>query len=403
MLDLSRVLAGPWATQLLADYGAQVIKVEQPKKGDDTRHWGPPDLTIESSLETLSAYFLSANRGKRSVAIDLASDQGQRIIKKLVERSDVLVENFKVGGLVRYGLDYQSLKEINPTLVYCSITGFGQTGPYANRPGYDAIIQAMGGLMSITGESDEQGGSPQKVGVAVADIMTGMYASSAILAALHRRRSTRNGEYIDLALLDTQVAWLANQNMNYLVSGKVPQRQGNAHPNIVPYQSFKCAENYIVVAVGNDHQFQRFCKVLKTNWSDNAKFKTNALRVENREELIALITLELLKKSSSDWLEAFEFEQVPCAPINDLCEVFNDPQVQHRGVLQSISSFHKDGEQSIPTIANPVKFSASPIEYKKAPPILGADTLQVLSKLGYSRKQLDLWCEQGVIDFPKQT
>ncbi|WMS87370.1 CaiB/BaiF CoA transferase family protein [Pleionea litopenaei] len=396
VLDLSRILAGPWATQLLADLGAEVIKIEHPRAGDDTRHWGPPNLPMASKKSIESGYFVCANRGKQSLALDISTTEGQAIIHQLLAESDVLVENFKVNGLKKYGLDYSSLKSRYPKLVYCSITGFGQTGPYAQQPGYDAIIQAMGGLMSITGAPEgETDSGPQKVGVAVADLMTGMYASSAILAALHYQRLYGVGQHIDLALLDTQVAWLANQNLNYFLTGTSPSRQGTAHPNIVPYQSFKTADGYIMVAVGNDAQFARFCRVLEQpNWAENERFQSNRGRVENRDELVALITLQMLKKTSDDWLNLFRDEQVPCAPINNLSQVFSDPQVCAREMRRTIVDNY--GRQ-VPTVANPIRFSVTPVEYKAAPPVLGESTKQILMKLGKSETELADWLARGII------
>ncbi len=395
VLDLSRILAGPWATQVLADYGADVVKVEHPERGDDTRHWGPPYLNPEQS-DPLSAYFLSANRGKQSIAIDITSEKGQAIIKRLLTDSDVLVENFKVGGLKKYGLDYDSVKLINPGLIYCSITGFGQTGPYANRPGYDAIIQGMGGLMSITGEADDKlGGGPQKVGVAVADLMTGMYAVSAIMAALIHRQSSGEGQHIDLALLDTQVAWLANQNMNYLISGDSPTRQGTSHPNIVPYQAVEASDGYFMIAVGNDRQFQRFCSVIgRIDLADDHRFKTNASRVNNREALLALLKPILLTGSCQHWLAALEAENVPSAPINTIEQVFADPQVQSRQLLQSLQH---PNIGCIPQVANPVKFSKTPINYQRPPPKLGESTWQILKDKGFSDSQIIQLVELGVV------
>lgn len=381
VLDLSRILAGPWSTQVLADYGAEVWKIERPHQGDDTRHWGPPYVKDKQGNNSeQSAYFISANRGKKSIAIDITSDEGQQVIKSLVAEADIIVENYKVGGLKKYGLDYQSLEQIKPNIIYCSITGFGQTGPYANRAGYDAMIQAMGGLMSVTGEKDNlPGGGPQKVGVAVADLMTGMYAVSAILAALYHRTQTGEGQYIDLALLDTQVAWLANQGSNYLVSGEVPQRMGTAHPNIVPYQAMKVKDGHILLAVGNDEQFKKCCQILGcSNLSSDNRFTTNAQRVAHRDCLINLLEGYLLKESLSFWLSALSAAHVPCGPINTIDQVFSHEQVQHRQM--SFNLTHPDiGE--IPQVGNPVKFSKTPIEYRNAPPTLGEHTEEILRAL----------------------
>jgi len=381
VLDLSRILAGPWSTQVLADYGAEVWKIERPQQGDDTRHWGPPYLKDEQGNDTSqSAYFISANRGKKSLAIDITSEAGQATIKALVKESDIFVENFKVGGLKKYGLDYEAIAKIKPDIIYCSITGFGQSGPYAERAGYDAMIQAMGGLMSITGEKDElPGGGPQKVGVAVADLMTGMYAVTAILAALHHKNQTGIGQHIDLALLDTQVAWLANQGSNYLVSDEVPQRLGTAHPNIVPYQSMKVKDGYILLAVGNDRQFQKCCQILGCEEiAEDARFITNAKRVEFRQALIPILESYFVQQDLSYWLSKLSDAHVPCGPINTIDRVFGNEQVQHRQM--SFNLTHPTlGD--VPQVANPVKFSQTPIVYTDAPPILGEHTDAVLSKL----------------------
>lgn len=381
VLDLSRILAGPWATQVLADFGAEVIKIERPQGGDDTRQWGPPWLAgADGELTEESAYYLGANRGKRSVAIDFTSERGQALIRQLCQRCDVLVENYKVGGLAKYGLDYASLKVLNPKLVYCSITGFGQTGPYAQRAGYDAAIQAMGGLMSITGEPDgKPGGVPQKVGVAVADLMTGMYAVSAILAALRHAEKHGEGQHIDLALFDTQVAWLANQAMNYLVGGVVPKRQGTAHPNIVPYQVMPSADGYFMLAVGNDGQFARFCGVLgEPALATDPRYATNAARVAHRDELVAYLEQRLAARPSAEWLAALEQATVPCAPVNTIDQVFDDPQIKARGM--QIELPHPVAG-SVPGVANPVRFSATPVTYRHAAPELGKHTKDVLQEL----------------------
>lgn len=371
VLDLSRILAGPWATQVLADYGATVWKIEKPVSGDDTRQWGPPFLKDADGQNTSeSAYYLSVNRGKKSIEIDITSTEGQAAIKKLVKSADILVENYKVGGLQKYGLDYAALKALNPKLIYCSITGFGQSGPYANRAGYDAMIQAMGGLMSITGEADGQpGAGPQKVGVAMADLMTGMYAVTAVLAALHHRNQSGEGQHIDLALLDTQVAVLANQGSNYLLSGEVPQRLGSAHPSIVPYQAVVVQNGHMLLAVGNDQQFKGLCKVLGCpELGLHADYVSNAQRVKNRLTLIGLLEAKLIKQPLTYWLEHLSSENVPCGPINDISQVFANPQVQYRDMQISMS--HPLCAE-LPLVSNPVKFSETPIEYKQAPPILG--------------------------------
>jgi crotonobetainyl-CoA:carnitine CoA-transferase CaiB-like acyl-CoA transferase len=372
VVDLSRILAGPWATQVLADFGAQVWKIEKPQSGDDTRHWGPPYL--DGSQE--SAYFLSANRGKHSLALDISNKEHQKIIHQLVAQADIVVENFKVGGLAQYNLDYDSLKALNPELIYCSITGFGQTGPDAKQAGYDAMIQARGGLMSITGEPEHA----QKAGVAVVDLMTGMYAVSGILAALHYRDETGQGQHIDLALLDTQVAWLANQNMNYLVSGDVPQRLGTGHPNIVPYQSFAAEDGEFMLAVGNDRQFNTLMKVLgNASLAFDEKYSTNAERVKNRKTLIPILSKLLKNQTCEFWLSQLASAKVPCGPINDLAQVFKDPQIKHRNMQFNMS--HTSGTD-VPMVANPLKFSLTPVQYHKAPPTLGEDTEALLSDLG---------------------
>lgn len=381
VLDLSRILAGPWATQVLADYGACVWKIERPGCGDDTRHWGPPYLKDEQGRDTKeSAYYLAANRGKQSIEVDITIEQGQQVIRALASQADVLVENYKVGGLKKYGLDYNSLKALNPALIYCSITGFGQDGPLASRPGYDAMIQAMGGLMSITGEPDTlPGGGPQKAGVAVADLMTGMYGVSAILAALYEREQSGQGQHIDLALLDTQVAWLANQASNYLVSGEVPQRMGTAHPNIVPYQSLKVQDGFMLLAVGNDQQFQRCCAVLgDAELAFDDRFSTNARRVKFRLELIPKLEQLLSVAPLDHWLQALAQANVPCGPINTLDRVFAEPQVRHR---QMQFDLPHPSAGKVPMVANPVKFSRTKVEYNQAPPTLGQHTDEVLRRV----------------------
>ena len=377
VLDLSRVLAGPWATQLLADFGADVLKVEKPDGGDDTRAWGPPYLRDAAGKDSReSAYFLSTNRGKRSLAIDLASAAGQQTVAQLAAKADVLVENFKVGGLKKYALDFATLSGQHPRLIYCSITGFGQDGPYAERAGYDAMIQGLGGIMSITGVPDgEPGAGPQKIGVAAADLMTGMYAVSAILGALYHREKTGRGQHIDLSLLDTQVAWLANQGMNYLIGGQVPTRMGTAHPNIVPYQVFAASDGHLMLAVGNNSQFAKWCELAgEPQLSSDERFATNAARVLNREVLVARVSELTLRKPLDFWLTALSAAGVPCGPINSIDRVFADPQVQHRGMLQQLA--HSLG--SVPTVINPIKFSDSTLEHKKAPPMLGEHTDEAL-------------------------
>ncbi len=376
VLDLSRVLAGPWASQLLADLGAEVIKVERPGAGDDTRGWGPPYLADTQE----SAYFLAANRGKKSVTIDMAHPEGQALIRALAARSDVVLENFKVGGLKKYGLDYESLKAVKPDIVYCSITGFGQDGPYAHRAGYDFLIQAMGGLMSLTGHPDgAPGGGPMKVGVAITDIFTGLYAANAVLAALARRQRDGAGSHIDLSLLDTQVAVLANQALNYLTSGRVPGRLGNAHPNIVPYQAFATADGHIIIAVGNDGQFRRFCAVAgRADLPDDPAYATNRGRVENRARLVPLLEDLVRTRPSSWWLAALEEAGVPCGPINDLAAVFDDAQVRHRG-LRTTLPHPRAG--SVDLVANPIRYDGVPAMSATPPPTLGEHSEAVLAEV----------------------
>jgi crotonobetainyl-CoA:carnitine CoA-transferase CaiB-like acyl-CoA transferase len=379
VLDLSRVLAGPWAGQLLADLGADVVKVERPGSGDDTRAWGPPWLPDADGAPTgESAYYLSANRNKRSVAIDIATPAGQALVRQLAERADVVLENFKVGGLAQYGLDYASLAAVNPRLIYCSITGFGQDGPYAQRAGYDFLIQGMGGLMSLTGRPDgEPGGGPMKVGVALTDVMTGLYASNAVLAALAYRERSGKGQHIDLALLDVQVAVLANQASNYLVGGTTPQRMGNAHPNIVPYQEFATADGYMIVAVGNDGQFRKLCDVLgRPAWGSDERYATNPQRVRHRQELVGQIHAVTVTRGTADWVARMEDAGVPCGPINTLDKVFGDPQVKARGLR--ITMPHPCAG-SVALVANPIRMSATPVAYDRPPPMLGEHTAEVLA------------------------
>lgn len=378
VLDLTRVLAGPWCTQNLADLGAEVIKIERPGSGDDTRGWGPPYLRDEAGNNTSeAAYYMAANRNKKSVTVDMATPEGAELIRDLALRSDIVVENFKVGGLAKYGLDYESLKAINPRLIYCSVTGFGQTGPYAPRPGYDFMIQAMGGLMSVTGEKDDMpGGGPQKAGVAVADLMTGMYATVGILAALRERDRSGLGQHVDMALLDCQVAMMANQNMNYLTSGKAPKRAGNAHPNLVPYQVFATSDGHIIVAVGNDSQFRNFCRVAEcTELAEDPRFMTNPQRVMNREALIPVLTEIMLTRSCATWLEQLEAVGVPAGPINTLDQVHDNPQVLARGM--KITMPHPTAGQAT-LVGSPIRLSDTPVEYRNAPPMLGEHTEEVL-------------------------
>ena len=373
VLDLSRILAGPWATQLLGDLGAEIIKVERPGSGDDTRAWGPPWVKDETGQDTeVAAYYLCSNRNKRSVTIDFTQAEGQALVRELAMQCDVLVENFKVGGLAQYGLDYATLSALNPRLIYCSITGFGQDGPYAERAGYDFLIQGMGGLMSLTGQPD---GPPTKVGVALTDVLTGLYASNAILAALAWRERSGLGQHIDLALLDVQVASLANQAMNYLASGRTPQRMGNAHPNIVPYDAFPTADGHMILAIGNDAQFVRFCKEAGTEWALDARFATNAERVKHRDALIAAMHEVTQTRSTAEWIATLESVAVPCGPINDIRQVFDDPQVQHRGMKIALPH---PAAGTVPLVANPIHLSETPVNYRSAPPMLGADTRAVL-------------------------
>ena len=389
MLDLSRVLAGPWCTQTLADLGAEVIKVERPPSaghagGDDTRSWGPPYLKDALGQDTSeAAYYLGANRNKRSVTIDLAQAEGQALVRQLVARCDVVVENFKVGDMARYGLDAARLCAEFPALVYCSITGFGQTGPYRERAGYDYAVQGLGGLMSVTGERDDMpGGGPQKVGVAVADLFTGMYATVAVLAALRHRDATGQGQVIDMALLDTQVAMLANLGANYLATGEAPRRMGNAHQNIVPYQVFEVADGHLILAVGNDAQFARFCAEAGcAEMASDLRFTTNSLRVKHRAELVPLLAARMRQRTRADWLAALQAATVPCGPINDLNDVFADPQVQARGMKQTLPHPLSD---RLALVASPMKLSATPVQLRRPPPLLGEHTDEVLAELGLS-------------------
>ncbi len=398
ILDLSRVLAGPWCTQTLADLGADVIKIERPGSGDDTRTWGPPFLKDDEGIETHeAAYYLGANRNKRSVTCDIAQPAGQALIRELVTHCDVFVENFKVGDMARYGLDYTSLKSLNPRLVYCSVTGFGQNGPYADRAGYDYAIQGMGGLMSVTGERDDLGGGPQKVGVAVADLMTGMYATVGILAALRHAEKTGEGQQVDMALLDTQVAMLANLGANYLVSDKVPQRVGNAHQNIVPYQVFEVApaadgsKDHIILAVGNDAQYVKFCKVANIpELGVNPLFARNRDRVQNRDKLVPILEVVMKLRGKADWLAALEAAKVPCGAINNLAEVFADPQIQARDM---VTHWQHPLKNDLSLVASPIKLSATPVRVPALgglpPPLLGEHTDEVLrGVLGYSSAKL---------------
>jgi crotonobetainyl-CoA:carnitine CoA-transferase CaiB-like acyl-CoA transferase len=396
VLDLSRILGGPVATQLMGDLGADVIKIERPGAGDDTRQWGPPWLLDDSGASVgESAYFLSANRNKRSVTIDLARPAGQELIRALAAHSDVLVENFKVGDLERFHLDYDSLKAELPRLVYCSISGFGQTGPYAARAGYDFLVQGLGGIMSVTGDPD---GPPMKVGVAVADVVCGLYATVAVLAGLRHRERTGEGQYIDLGLLDTQVAWLVNQGMNYLASGEPPRRLGNAHPNIVPYQVFPASDGYFILAVGNDSQFRRFATFADAgHLADDPRFATNPARVRNRGELVPALEALTRARPVTDWLTGLQAAGVPCGPVNDVRQVFDDPQVRHRGMqVEMPHPTARGGRVSL--IGNPIRYSATPVQYRRAPPALGEQTDEVLQEiLGLSEAERARLRAGGVI------
>ncbi len=398
VLDLSRVLAGPWCTQNLADLGADIIKVERPGTGDDTRSWGPPyAANPNGNPSTESAYYLAANRGKRSITVDIAQPEGQQIIRELVIQADVVIENYKVNQLKKYGLDYASLHILKPDLVYCSITGFGQTGPYAARSGYDFIIQGMGGFMSITGEHDSlPGAGPQKAGVAIVDLMTGMYATTAILAALNYRDRTGTGQHIDLALLDTQVAMLANIGSNYLVNGQIPKRLGNAHANIVPYQSFVTRDGDIIVAAGNDEQYRQF--VIAGGYPELAndkRFASNPQRVNSREILVPILIEMVKKKTTAQWLILLENAGVPCGPINQIDQVFSDPQVQSR---QAVIDLPHPTAGNIKVIASPIRMSVTPPTYDAAPPLLGQHTHEILHDLlNYSEQQLEQLRSKNII------
>ncbi|TCW33499.1 CaiB/BaiF CoA transferase family protein [Gulbenkiania mobilis] len=387
VLDLTRVLAGPWTGQLLADLGAEVIKVERPGQGDDTRHWAPPSLP-----DGTAAYYLSANRGKQSITVDITRPEGQAIVRELARQADVLLENYKVGGLKKYGLDYDSLRTVNPRLVYCSITGFGQTGPYAELPGYDYIVQGMSGLMSITGPAD---GEPHKVGVAVTDLFTGLYAANAVQAALLARTRSGEGQYIDMALFDCALAMLANVNMNWLIGREVPPRLGNAHPNIVPYQVFRTADGHFILACGNDKQFRAVCEVIGLQGlAEDERFASNPARVRNRALLVPQLAEVFAGRTRDEWLKALDEAGVPCGPINTVDEAFADPQIRHRGLEISLPD---STGQSVPLVGCPIRLSGTPVEYRQAPPALGEHTRDILAGLGYDAESIERLATQGVV------
>ncbi|MDQ0586168.1 CaiB/BaiF CoA transferase family protein [Variovorax paradoxus] len=397
VLDLSRILAAPWASQILADLGAEVIKVERPGMGDDTRTWGPPFLKDGEGKDTKEAgYYLAVNRGKRSITVSLEKPEGQKIVKELARRADIVLENYKAGTLARYGLDEASLRKLNPRLIYCSVTGFGQTGPRRDQPAYDFLIQAMGGLMSVTGEKDGRpGGGPQKVGIPIVDLMTGMYTAVSVLAALARRNETGAGDAIDIAMLDVQVATLSNQAMNYLVSGKVPQRSGNAHPNIQPQDVYGCVDGDVILVVGNDAQFAKLCEVLaRTDWIADERFATNAQRVRNIDELSAMLRDAFAQWEREKLIAALDKAGVPCGPINTVAEVFEEPQVKAREMLRHVP--HPSGVDA-PQVASPMRFADAPLQTQSAPPLLGQHSDDILSELGYSTADIDALREAGAI------
>lgn len=398
VLDLSRILAGPTCTQILGDLGAEVIKIERPGRGDDTRGWGPPFLKDKDGNETAeSAYYLSSNRNKSSVAVDLASPEGQRLIADLAAKSDILVENFKVGDLKRRGLDYAKLSELNPGLIYCSISGFGQTGPYAHRAGYDFLIQGMGGIMSLTGFADEDGGTQTKCGVGIADVMCGMYACVSILAALNHRHATGEGQHLDISLLDAQVSWLINQGVAHLVSGEVPGRLGNGHPTIVPYETFPAADGNFILAVGNDQQFSRFCDIAGApELAEDPLYAKNADRVRNRKQLVPLIRRLTIEKTAEDWLKLLEAAGVPCGPVNNLEQVFTDPHVRSRDMKITLPH---PVSGTVDLIGSPIKMEKTAVQYRNAPPMLGSGTRSVLERhLGLSAERIADLAQSGVLD-----
>ena len=398
VLDMSRILAGPWAAQTLADLGAEVIKIERPGTGDDTRTWGPPFIQDTEGNETQeSAYFLSTNRGKKSVALDISKPEGQEVLRKLAAKSDILIENYKVGGLAGYGLGYEDLKKINPGLIYCSITGFGQTGPFSSRAGYDFLIQAMGGIMSVTGEADgKPGAGPQKIGIALTDVLTGLYTNIAALSAVARREKTGEGCHIDMALLDVTTATMANQALNYLVTGNSPTRMGNAHPNIVPYEAFEASDMYLIVAVGNDGQFTRFVEAAgQPDLATDERFATNAARVENRDVLIPIIKDFMKQKTGQEWIDDLEKVGVPCGPLNNMEQVFAHPQVQARGMQMELDH---PLAGTVPQVASPIKITGEEFEYQGAPPTLGQHSEHVLGEvLDMSEDEITALRDSGVL------
>ena len=400
VLDLSRVLAGPWCTQLLADLGADVVKVERPVAGDDTRHWGPPFLQRDDGSSSQEAsYFTACNRNKRSVTIDISTPDGQQLIRQMAMQADVLVENFKVGGLAQYGLDYDSLRAVNPRLIYCSVTGFGQSGPYAERAGYDLMVQAMCGLMSITGHADDApGGGPLKVGVAVIDVFTGLYASNAILAALHARQSSGRGQHIDMALLDVGMAVLANQAAGYLATGESPGRAGNIHPSLAPYQDFPTADGNVLLAIGNDGQFARFCAAIgEPGWAQDERFATNTAHVHNRQALLQRMQPVMKTRSTAEWIALLQDKAVPCGPINTIAQAFDDPQVRARGIRVELPRQTQDGISHVAGVASPLRLSETPAVLRSAPPALGQHTDEVLAEIGMSPLSIESLRARGVI------
>lgn len=404
VLDLSRVLAGPWCTQILADLGADVVKIERPGVGDDTRHWGPPFLKDADGHDTPQAsYFTACNRNKRSATIDMASEDGQQLIRQMALQADVVVENFKVGGLARYGLDNATLRALNPRLIYCSVTGFGQDGPYAERAGYDLMVQAMTGMMSITGRADgEPGGGPLRVGVALTDLFTGVYASSAILAALNVRHTTGLGQHIDMALLDVGMAILANQAAGFLATGQAPTRQGNSHPSLAPYQDFPTQDGAMLLAIGNDGQFARFCAAAgQPQWAQDARFASNTLRVQHRAELIPAMEQLTRTRTTADWIALLEDKAVPCGPINDIAQAFDDAQVKARGLRVELPRWQQgeagDGVDRIAGVASPLRLSSNPPVLRHAPPALGQHTDEVLRELGLQAEHIAQLRAQGVV------